>query len=273
MTDQPTAADVAAMYDHFTDLLEHALGGNIHLGYWDDTQDTAPIGQATDRLTRLVAERLAPAAGDRVLDLGCGTGKPAVDIAAASGARITGITVSAHQLDGARQRTPLPVGRGSATFELADATALAFEDASFDGAYAIESILHIQDKKTALAHVTRTLRPGGRLVVADIFRKGQSTAAEAELIEQVTGLFQMTVIPTQATWHTLIGQAGLKLTEFTDIADHVRRGFDSVVALFRDTAQAQGGHTADELTSAADLVERFSRLPQLGYVLLTADRP
>ena len=65
----PHAADVGAMYDRFNDLLTRHLGDNLHLGYWTDDQDDSTAAQATDRITDMVADRLAPGPGAEVLDV------------------------------------------------------------------------------------------------------------------------------------------------------------------------------------------------------------
>jgi 27-O-demethylrifamycin SV methyltransferase len=69
------------VYDEFTDVWAQALGGNVHLGVWDDDRTGMSAAQAADHLTDLVADRLDPAPGDRLLDAGCGNGHPALRLA------------------------------------------------------------------------------------------------------------------------------------------------------------------------------------------------
>ncbi|OAA33860.1 C-27 O-methyltransferase [Beauveria brongniartii RCEF 3172] len=81
MDHQPTPTSVGAMYDCFSSLLTDSLGGSIHVGYWDDPAGNQDIQDATDRLTEVAAGQLALTPGQRILDVGCGTGKPAIQIA------------------------------------------------------------------------------------------------------------------------------------------------------------------------------------------------
>ncbi|WP_327302128.1 methyltransferase domain-containing protein [Streptomyces sp. NBC_01298] len=268
----PDTPSVGDMYDQLTDLLAQALGGNIHLGYWSGDSDESPVETATDALTDLVASRLEPSAGTRLLDVGCGSGKPASRIAALRGAHVTGITVSAHQCALARARPHSGAGSGSTTFQLADAMDMPLPDASFDGAYAIESVLHMSDKASVFRQLGRVLRPGARLVVADIYRDDSAGSTNAVPIEGMRELFQVS-LATPGDYHRYLEDAGLRLVEFTDIRDHVRRGYTATVDFFRATAAQLDGEPAVQLAKGADVIEQFAALPQIGYVLLTAERP
>src|SRR3954470_6148685 len=74
---------------------------------------------------RLVVERAAPSAGDRVVDVGCGTGNAAL-LAAERGARVTGVDPAARLLEGAAGRA---ASQGlDATFSRGDAASLPVAD-------------------------------------------------------------------------------------------------------------------------------------------------
>ncbi len=102
-----------------------------------------------------VALELIPP-GSRVLELGCGAGIP-MTAALAEGRAVTGVDISATQLDMARRNVP------SATFILADMTAMDFEPASFDAVVAFYALTHVpRDEQVDLVGRIRTwLRPGG----------------------------------------------------------------------------------------------------------------
>jgi SAM-dependent methyltransferase len=102
---------------------------------------------------------LRDCAGRRVLEYGCGTGGHAFRLAD-RGADVTGIDISDVAVERARQRIE-PSRR--LRFEVADAEALPFADASFDLVCGT-SILHHLDIAKALQEVRRVLAPGGRAV-------------------------------------------------------------------------------------------------------------
>jgi len=107
-----------------------------------------------------LVEMLGVKAGDRVLDVGCGTGRLARWIAECVGpdGSVAGIDPLADRIAVARENC-----RGI-RFEIGGAEDLGcFADASFDFV-CLNAVFHwIQDKPRALAEIQRVLRPGGRL--------------------------------------------------------------------------------------------------------------
>ncbi len=118
-------------------------------------------GKSFESATRLFVSRLLDAAeikhGSRVLDLACGTGI-ATSLAAARGARVSGVDFSPAMLKAARQRYP------AIEFRESEANALAFEDESFDAVISNFGVNHFDFPLAAIAEVRRVLKPGGRFV-------------------------------------------------------------------------------------------------------------
>ncbi|MFI7236066.1 SAM-dependent methyltransferase [Streptomyces cyaneofuscatus] len=274
LTQNPhTSGEVGSFYNRHTDVYDQALGGNIHVGYWDDEADNSPMRAATDRLTDLVTERVDPAEGHHLLDVGCGHGSTAMRIVAHHAVRVTGVSVSDYQVKVANNR-PQPSGLpGQATFRLADAMELPFPDESFDGAYAIESLMHMKDKKAALGHVARVLRPGGRLVIAEHHLEGELDGPDASRMGDAYAFFKISL--TTDRYEELLREAGLKVVDHSDITENVRRSYDSMVDAWREAARRESeGEKAREMERAADLGGWiFGVTPQLRYGLFTAVRP
>lgn len=104
--------------------------------------------------------------GERVLDLGCGSGGAARAAARATGpgGQVLGVDISQEALDAARERTPadLPV-----RYRRGDARSLSFiDDRSVDCVVASMLLDEIEDIAPVLAEIFRVLRPGGRLVAS-----------------------------------------------------------------------------------------------------------
>lgn len=106
--------------------------------------------------------------GQSVLDVNCGTGTQAIVTAAATGGsgRVTGIDLSREMIAMARRKA----GSGSIEFIVANAEDMPFEDATFDSATITLAYheMNRQGRSNALAEIGRVLKPGGRLVIADL---------------------------------------------------------------------------------------------------------
>jgi cyclopropane-fatty-acyl-phospholipid synthase len=101
--------DVACHYDLGNEFFERVLGRTVMYtcGYW---RGAADLDAAQDAKLELIARKLEVAAGERVLDLGCGWGGLAEHLARAHGCHVTAVTISAPQAEYvARRCAGLPV--------------------------------------------------------------------------------------------------------------------------------------------------------------------
>lgn len=110
---------------------------------------------------------LAP--GERVLDVGCGSGAVTRDIARriAPGGEAVGVDACPHFLALALELAEREGVAGAIVFREGDARALPFAGASFDAVLAATVLAHIPDGEAALAEMVRVARPGGRVGVFD----------------------------------------------------------------------------------------------------------
>ena len=142
----------------------------------DTEPDTGSLIAALDEQTAIPAiQRLRAAAtdllrarlGDRLVDVGCGTGDLARALAGRVGptGTVLGIDASETMLTEARRRagtSTLPV-----EFRLGDVTNLDLDDACYDGTVCERVLQHVASPDAAMAELVRVTRPGGRIVVID----------------------------------------------------------------------------------------------------------
>ncbi len=129
---------------------------------WDAEGYNANFSFVWEFVTDLVTV-LDPKQGERVLDIGCGTGQLTSAIAEAGGA-VTGIDNDAGMVARAQQNFP------GVHFEVMDARAMSFEN-EFDAVFSNASLHWMRPPTPVVAGISRALKPGGRLV-AELGGKG-----------------------------------------------------------------------------------------------------
>ncbi|HEX6350233.1 MAG TPA: methyltransferase domain-containing protein [Candidatus Dormibacteraeota bacterium] len=205
--------------------------------------DAEGYDRSTARWSAQLARELVPWLGvrrdARWLDVGCGTGvvTDAIMDLAWPGA-VTGIDPSEAYLEAARRKVP------GARFEVGDATALPFPDASFDAVVCSLVIAFVADPATAVAQMARVTAPGGFVgLVAwdpaeylwhDYWEAAQEAGAPGGGPEQITDL------------PGLVGGAGLRDAQTRRITITVTfDGFDD----YWQTLLGRKGHVADHFAS------------------------
>ena len=116
-----------------------------------------------------LAKVLAPAPGERILEVGPGTGYYTLDVASAlePGGRLDVFDLQQEMLDHTMRRAG---ERGLSNVEATqgDARDLPYPDDTFDGAFLVTVLGEIPDQEAALRELARVVKPGGRVVVGEI---------------------------------------------------------------------------------------------------------
>jgi sterol 24-C-methyltransferase len=144
-------------YDFATSAYISGWGERFHYTPFGPSQS---LSQALDFYEHKFASLIGLRPGMTVLDVGCGVGGPAREIARFTGCHVVGITINARQVARAVELTAEAGLSDRCTFIQGDYLALPFPEASFDAAYAIEATVHAPDLAACYAGIAKVLKPG-----------------------------------------------------------------------------------------------------------------
>jgi SAM-dependent methyltransferase len=165
------------------------------------------------------ADQLGVGAGSEILEVGSGSGGPALYLAAARGCRVTGVDVNEH---GVRNAVALAQTRGLAErvqFEAIDASRpLPFAGARFDGIVSNDAMCHIRDRPAVLRDWHRVLRPGGRALFTDAMVLTGIVSHEELATRSSVGFYLL--VPPGAN-EDMLREAGLALLSVRDVTSNV----------------------------------------------------
>ncbi|KAK4178250.1 sterol 24-C-methyltransferase erg-4 [Triangularia setosa] len=149
-------------YNLATDLYEYGWGQSFHFCRYSLGEG---FYQAIARHEHYLAMKIGINAGDKVLDVGCGIGGPAREIAKFTDAHITGLNNNDYQIERATRYAVKEGLSGQLKYVKGDFMQMSFPDNSFDAVYAIEATVHAPKLVGVYSEIYRVLKPGGKFGV------------------------------------------------------------------------------------------------------------
>ncbi|EHK99754.1 S-adenosyl-L-methionine-dependent methyltransferase [Glarea lozoyensis ATCC 20868] len=155
-------AEYATLTRHYynlaTDIYEYGWGQSFHFCRFAYGEG---FYQAIARHEHYLAAKIGIKDGDKVLDVGCGVGGPAREIAKFSGAHITGLNNNDYQIERATHYAAKEGMSNQLKFVKGDFMQMSFEPETFDCVYAIEATVHAPSLEGVYSQIYRVLKPGG----------------------------------------------------------------------------------------------------------------
>lgn len=197
-------------------------------------EDLAPIDEFHIR-GRAATLELARAAGldgtKRVLDVGCGIGGTSRCLAQQFGCRVTGIDLTEAYCRAAATLTSKIGFAHLVDYRQGDATALPFEDQSFDVVWTEHVAMNIPDKAALYREMHRVLRPGGTLAIYDVLA-GPSGPVIFPVPWARTPETSFLVTPDDL--RKLLRDAGFTIADWSDTTAAARAWFVALAERIRD---------------------------------------
>lgn len=269
--------DPTSHYNRVTDAWQYLIGADFHYGYFESANLSLEV--ATGALTKLLASRADLKSGMKVLDVGCGTGNPAVHIAKEHNCTVLGISTSEVNVRLANARAAAAKLGDQVRFEVRNGMATGLDSESFDCVWVQESSHLMTRKDLLLSECSRVLRPGGRLVLCDIvllrpvfLHEVRAMWKQILVLDQVFGKAVMIQL---TEYVRLAASAGCRVISQLDISRETLPTFESWLANANSHAlvltELLGSEANEQFRAACDILRR-SWLDWLGYGLLVAER-
>jgi SAM-dependent methyltransferase len=183
-------------------------------------------------------DEILPPAGRATLDVGCGEGRVARDLAA-RGHRVTGVDAAPSLVAAAREADP------DGTYVVSDAASLPFDDESFDLVVAYNSLMDIDDMAGAVREASRVLESGSPFCVClthPFFDAGRFESRDPNARFIVDGSYF-----GKRRFEGTVEQAGLSMTfrGWTYALDDYARAFEDAGFVFERVREPIAGEDED----------------------------
>lgn len=228
MTARFDSADIKRYYDrHTASFVRFGQGrASIHRAVWGpdlQTQEQA-FHYVDDQIAALIRRSGTPLSAVQIVDLGCGVGASLCYLAERLPIHGTGVTLSHAQAEMARQF----IAEAGLSDRLecleADYTDLPPTMKPADLAYAIESFVHGPAPERFFEQSHRVLKPGGRLVICDDVRAGESSPESARTVDEFTRGWHINTLLTRDDMMALARSAGFDHESSVDLTPMLELG-------------------------------------------------
>ncbi len=192
-------------------------------------EDLGQTSWATTEESKEIPKALGLTPNSYVLEVGCGSGRYALEVAATVGCRVVGVDIHGPGIETANQLAEAQNMSAQVRFENCDVSKkLPFDDAMFDAAFANDVLCHIPGRAGLMRDLFRVLREGGRFLFSDALIIG-GTISHQEIASRSSIGYYLFSPPGEN--ERLLEHAGFRLLSVTDTsksaAEIAQRWYDA----------------------------------------------
>ena len=261
------ADQIKEHYDSLAFIYRAFWGDHIHHGLFRDSESPA---EAQVKMLSHCVEILGLRGREEVLDVGCGHGGTLIYLAQLLGCKGTGLTISPKQARIAKENAARASLGNRLSFVVGDADGFSFPAGAFDVVWVMESSEHFQDKAGFFRNVARTLRPGGKLMLA-----AWTGSMDDPRVAEVARAFLCPELWSAEQYESAIESAGMRVICREDLSASVMRTWEichNRVAVARPVLRLMP-RAVQEFAAGMDLILEAYRSGDLTYTVISAGLP
>jgi ubiquinone/menaquinone biosynthesis C-methylase UbiE len=235
--------------------------------------DLGQTGWTTTEESNEIPHTLRISADSHVLEIGCGSGRYALQIASIFGCRILGLDVNVSGVQNAMQLAATQSLADRAQFQVADASQpLPLADSSYDAAFSNDVFCHIPARVGLLCELARVLKPGARFLFSDALIIGGLVSHQEIAIRSSVGYY---LFSPPGENERLLTQAGFRVLDVLDTtanaASIAQRWHDARQALTESLQSIEGPENFRGLQQFLRTVHTLTNERRLLRLLYTAE--
>lgn len=198
---------------------------SMHNGYYDENAKTHE--EAILNYNKILAEKAQITKSDLVLDSGCGVGGSSIWLAKHVGCKAIAVNIHDIQLEKGKKYAKKEDVLDKIKFVLGNYHNLDFQDNSFDVVWATDTVCHSDNKKKFIDEAYRLLKPGGRIIIADIFLIDDKrfSMREKYCLKKLLKGWAIPDLSYVNKFSEYLNESGFKNVEFTDITENIFSSF------------------------------------------------
>lgn len=247
-------------------------GEDLHIGIYEKQDE--PIFDASRRTVERIASRLDLPEGARVLDIGAGYGGSARHLARIRGWRMTALNLS--EVENERDRKMNKEQGLEDWVDVVDGAfeKLPFEDASFDGVWCQDSLLHSGERERVFREVDRVLQPGGYFVFTDPIQKADADVAALQPVYDRIHLDSLGSVEAYDEYARKLGWANHGFQALPEhLPAHYQRVHDEVVSRYDELKATISTEYLDRMLTGLQHWVKQGRAGNLSWGIFLYQKP